>query len=272
MYSEILVPLDGSAMSARALPVGVALGKAMDSPVRALSIASAADAEDRRHAVTGQVAAFTGVEAEVVETDAAVADVLAERIEDGPGTLACISTVGHSHTGAALGSTSEALLHSTFGPLVLVGPSCSTDFELSGRILATVDGSGFSEAVVPVATSWAIAFGLDMEIIEVHDPSAGAAFRSSGGADLGTESSHVHSVAADVRKELGREVDFDVLHNRHPERAIVEHALTRDATLLAMATHGKSGLGRLVLGSVTMATVHRAPCPVLTIRPPDLET
>lgn len=272
MYSEILVPLDGSAMSARALPVGVALGKAMDSPVRAISIASASDAEDRRRAVDAQVESFAGVVAEVVETDAAVADVLAERIEDGPGTLACISTVGHSHTGAALGSTSEALLHRTYGPLVLVGPACGTDFELAGRILATVDGSGFSEAVIPVATSWAIAFGLDIEIIEVHDPSAGAAFRSSGGADVGSESSHVHSVAADVRKELGRDVDFDVLHNKNADRAIVDHAESSDAALLAMATHGKSGLGRLVMGSVTMATVHRAPCPVITIRPPDLES
>lgn len=270
MYSEILVPLDGSAMSARALPVGVALGAAMDSPVRAVSVASASEEADRTTAIGAQVAGFDGVDAEVIVSDAAVADVLAELIEKGPGILPCISTVGHSHTGAALGSTSEGLLSRTFGPLVLVGPSCNTDFELAGTILATVDGSSFSEAAVPLATSWAIAFGLDVEIIEVHDPSAGSAFRSTGGADIGSESSHVHSVASDVQREIGRTVNFEVLHNRHPERAIVEHTLSTGAALLTMATHGKSGLGRIVLGSVTMATVHRAPCPVVTIRPPDL--
>ncbi|MEQ8717361.1 MAG: universal stress protein [Acidimicrobiales bacterium] len=270
MYSEILVPLDGSAMSARSLPVAVALGAAMSSPVKAVSIAPPGGEDERSAMIDAQVEGLAGVTAEVVTTDAAVADVLGEMIAENPGTLACISTVGHSHTGAALGSTSEGLLQRTYGPLVLVGPSCNTEFTLSGSILATVDGSDFSEAAVPVATAWAVAFGLDVEIIEVHDPDAGSAFRSTGGADVGSESGHVQSIASDVRRELGRDVNFEVLHNRHAEHAIVEHALASKAALLAMATHGKSGLGRLVLGSVTMATVHRAPCPVITIRPPDL--
>lgn len=51
----------------------------------------------------------------------------------------------------------------------------------------------------------------------------------------------------------------------HPARDIVEHA-EGHADLIVMATHGRTGLGRLLLGSVTEKVVRRAPCPVFTVR------
>jgi nucleotide-binding universal stress UspA family protein len=52
---------------------------------------------------------------------------------------------------------------------------------------------------------------------------------------------------------------------------IVELAETLDASMIAMGTHGRTGLARVALGSVTMAVAHRAPCPVLTVRPAHLD-
>jgi universal stress protein A len=52
-----------------------------------------------------------------------------------------------------------------------------------------------------------------------------------------------------------------------PYDNIIEVAGAEDVALIVMATHGRTGLGRLVLGSVAERVVRTAPCPVLTIRP-----
>jgi nucleotide-binding universal stress UspA family protein len=55
--------------------------------------------------------------------------------------------------------------------------------------------------------------------------------------------------------------------SRHPADEILELGGAQHASLIAMATHGRTGLERVAVGSVTMAVVHRAPLPVLTLRP-----
>ena len=49
-------------------------------------------------------------------------------------------------------------------------------------------------------------------------------------------------------------------------RLILEAAQTLGADLIVMSTHGRSGLGRALLGSVAEAVTHRAPVPVLLVR------
>ena len=51
-----------------------------------------------------------------------------------------------------------------------------------------------------------------------------------------------------------------------PEIAVVEAARTYDSCLIVMGTHGRSGLKRALLGSVSDAVIHQASCPVLTVR------
>jgi nucleotide-binding universal stress UspA family protein len=54
----------------------------------------------------------------------------------------------------------------------------------------------------------------------------------------------------------------------HPAGAIVAYARELPATLLALTTRARHGLGRVALGSVAMDVVHRSPCPVLVVRVP----
>jgi nucleotide-binding universal stress UspA family protein len=60
----------------------------------------------------------------------------------------------------------------------------------------------------------------------------------------------------------------------HPADAIVQYAQNKDhgIDLIAMGTHGRTGLSRLLMGSVAEAVVRRAPCPVLTIKQPAAKT
>lgn len=52
----------------------------------------------------------------------------------------------------------------------------------------------------------------------------------------------------------------------HPATRILEHAAEVGADVIAMGTHGRSGLDRLLLGSTAERVVSAAPCPVLTVR------
>ncbi len=51
-----------------------------------------------------------------------------------------------------------------------------------------------------------------------------------------------------------------------PAMVIERLAKEREVDLIAMGTHGRSGLRELMLGSVAKRVVQRAPCPVLTVR------
>jgi nucleotide-binding universal stress UspA family protein len=53
-----------------------------------------------------------------------------------------------------------------------------------------------------------------------------------------------------------------------PVASIVKEAETRGADLIVMGTHGRRGMGHLLLGSVAERVVRLAPCPVLTVREP----
>lgn len=65
--------------------------------------------------------------------------------------------------------------------------------------------------------------------------------------------------AADVQTK-------DLLLNGWPPEAIVKAAATESADVIVMGTHGRTGLRRLMLGSVAQQVVALAPCPVVTIR------
>jgi universal stress protein A len=68
--------------------------------------------------------------------------------------------------------------------------------------------------------------------------------------------------AQDVKVEVVRRVVRGI-----PYRTIVEVAEAEKVDLIVMATHGRTGLSHLVMGSVAERVVRTAPCPVLTIRP-----
>jgi nucleotide-binding universal stress UspA family protein len=56
-----------------------------------------------------------------------------------------------------------------------------------------------------------------------------------------------------------------------PATVLVETAQETEADLMVMGTHGRSGLTRLVMGSVAEDVLRRAPCPVMTVREPIAE-
>jgi nucleotide-binding universal stress UspA family protein len=73
----------------------------------------------------------------------------------------------------------------------------------------------------------------------------------------------IEELAAKLRHS-GITIDTVTCH-LEPMEAILDHARSVGADLIAMGTHGRSGLNRLIFGSVAERVVASAPCPVLTV-------
>ena len=73
-------------------------------------------------------------------------------------------------------------------------------------------------------------------------------------------------LASELRVDLGRGVEWRVVHGRAPAEALATFARDIGASVITMGTHTGTGLTRLAVGSVCAATVHSAPCPVLVHR------
>ncbi|RMF85226.1 MAG: universal stress protein [Nitrospinota bacterium] len=76
--------------------------------------------------------------------------------------------------------------------------------------------------------------------------------------------------AAIVTEETKRGIRIrPLIYSGKPAQEIVQAAMLHDIDLIVIATHGRTGLAHVLLGSVAEKVVRFAPCPVLTIKHPD---
>ncbi len=95
-------------------------------------------------------------------------------------------------------------------------------------------------------------------------PMAAAARNRDIEAELAAIRARVDEIAASVRAELpAADVETAVLRGECPEAVIASLAAVRGAQFIAMASHGRTGLSRLLLGSVTESVIRRASTPVI---------
>jgi len=141
------------------------------------------------------------------------------------------------------------------------------------RILIPLDGSPLAEKALEVAEPLALAGGLELLLLRVVPvaPPLVVEGRMIMTADevaaMERRDAEVYlaMVAAGLRAR-GLRVRR-LLRVGDPARAILAAAEAERATLIAMATHGRGGLGRLLFGSVTARVMRASPIPVLTVRP-----
>lgn len=136
------------------------------------------------------------------------------------------------------------------------------------RILIPTDGSAAASAAVETALDLAEAHDATVQALYVIEPvytDAGSnqvteALTSKGErtvAELGEKArSRDLSATTDVRKGT-------------PHEEILTFADTNDSDVIVMGTHGRTGLGRYLVGSVTQKVVRLADIPVLTVKRPE---
>jgi len=140
------------------------------------------------------------------------------------------------------------------------------------RVLIPLDGSELAETILPFAERIAGPLDAEVLLLSVVEPMSAVA-GLAGGAVVGPDALFLRQMEA--KKYLGEvaaRLEAKGLRVRTllglgmPAGEIVEFAKAERADLIAMTTHGRSGLRRVVFGSVAEAVLRTAPVPVLMIR------
>lgn len=140
------------------------------------------------------------------------------------------------------------------------------------RILCASDFSPASRPAVKLATEMARAFDADLMLFHAYQVSAPMS------AEGPLPPAVVDTVARDAHDQARRKLDAlaestkgrrtrssTLLAEGSPAEAIVTAAKRKRANLIVLGTRGRSGLGRMLMGSVAESVVRTAPCPVLTV-------
>lgn len=174
-----------------------------------------------------------------------------------------VGTHGRGGVGTTLlGSTAVRLVGQPDQPLLAYGPGAAPPTEIS-RVVACVDGSEFSELSLKEGARWARALGTTLWIIQVVPPGLPQYVTPY-------ESSYVHNLSKELNGS-GIKIEWEVLHSLTPARSILNAFGEDPSNMVVMATHGRRGLQRLLLGSVATEVVREAWGPVALIGPaPDL--
>lgn len=138
------------------------------------------------------------------------------------------------------------------------------------RVLAPVDLSEQSEMVVDHAVALSEAYAAPLDLLHVVEE---AAYPNVYGIDPLTPAlPNVQDRAREALETLAAQIDLrtdpvnvHVLAG-HAAHDIVDFAEEHAVDLIVMATHGRTGLERFLIGSVAEKVVRRAPCPVFTLK------
>lgn len=165
-----------------------------------------------------------------------------------------------------IGSVTAGVVRRALRPVYLCGPRYNSLVHQRVEVLAVcVDGSTLSEQILPYAAALAKRLGARLQLLQVMEDSAIRKPSALSHADV-MESSYLNALARRVESEQKLEVDWEVLHG-DPADSIVSYLADSHNTMLAMTTHGRSGLSQVVAGSVSHEVLHEACCPVAVLRP-----
>ena len=201
-----------------------------------------------------------------------VADIILERARAGNADLIVMATHGRGPLSRFLaGSVADELIRRAGVPVLLVRPSEKAPEIIPERVLDNIliplDGSALAEQVLEPALDLAQLMEARCSLLRVVESRSSPASRASGGPpEKAQAEAYLEHVAAKVR-EQGVSVRTRVVVARHAVAAILEVAAAQASNLIALATHGRGGLRRLLLGSVADMLVRAAASPVLVYRP-----
>jgi nucleotide-binding universal stress UspA family protein len=140
------------------------------------------------------------------------------------------------------------------------------------NVLFATDFSATSEAALPYATAICRRFRSTLHM--VHVVSEASLLMMTGGVDyvsMGTIYEDAHNEAKDKLEQIAAHFET-IPHRNYVRHGVVWKNLAEiieqnEIDLIVVGTHGRTGLGKLLLGSVAEDILHHASCPVLTVGP-----
>jgi nucleotide-binding universal stress UspA family protein len=278
MFERILVPLDGSENAEIVFPYCADLAAKFASTVTLVTVSEAATVdidhlyrtylEHARGKMRQQLEASMAPDTVTLESDVLFGDPAREILltaEEKDARLILLASHGTSAEGPwLLGHIAAKVLRATKRPVMLirerVREAALQQRRLLRRILVPLDGSEIGEAALCYAVALAEKTSAEIALLEIFEQARG--FGASGARYKIPEDesvrksllSYLDHVAGPI-KNGGLKVSTTVLFGKAADN-IVEYADKNEIDLIALSTHGRSGLGRWVFGNVTDKILH----------------
>ena len=280
-YKKILVAVDGSATSLHAFkealrldtswPVVVSVAPPFEPFGGDVQLVKGQDIQSMLSApcqlALGKAEDLARKPAVSIKTVCAVGEAherIVELAQDEHCDLIVMGPKGHGLIELALiGSVTRRVIGYSPVDVLVIPDKASLAWD---KLLLATDGSGFSRQAAQKALELAQAYGSELAVVSVaHIPPVLLAEAPDTVEMMRREhQSYISAVAAEAEKLNLKAAGF--LREGPPARAITELARHEKASLIVMGSHGRTGLKRLLMGSVTERVIGDAPCPVLVVK------
>jgi nucleotide-binding universal stress UspA family protein len=304
MFKTIVIPVDGSSLGERALPLALDIARRSQGAIRLVSVVtplptqppSTASREEEARRLDQDEVQAAGYQARLRENlvqggweipischveRGSVVDELDSHARGAWADLLVLTTHGRGPFSRAwLGSVADGLLRRTPCPILVIPSTEEEGPEADGstveRILVTLDGSPESREILPIASRLARIFEANLILFRVIPPhfSITSSLASHTRHDFGGQEAEEMAAEEALQAEAeslraqGFSVDTQTLSGVHPAEGILEFSERSGADVVAMTTHGRGGVARLLLGSVADKVIRGGRIPVLLHRAP----
>jgi nucleotide-binding universal stress UspA family protein len=208
------------------------------------------------------------------------AEVIVERARSEPASLIAMATHGLSAIQRwLLGSVTSKVVQSATNPLLLVRPAPVTnpaDEIYLEHVVVPLDGSALAEKIFPHVIAISRKFHMEVNLARVYSTPPRSYIVGDGlyqdvlarerEAIRKEAESYLGAKTEELRAGGLERVVSMALHG-DPAGEIADLASKTRNCLVVMSTHGRSGVGRWVLGSVAEKVIHHSKDPVLVVRP-----
>lgn len=290
-FKHILVPLDGSDLAERAIQPALTIAQAMASrlvlfravPQLALMAADPQLFEEMGRMGTDEAKAYlrtvraalppTEVLVETVSETGAPADAIVRYAESHGVDLIIMSSHGRTGLGRwVYGSVAERVLREASCATAIICAANTVNMFENRRLLVPLDGSELAERALAPASALAENVCTELYLLRVT-PSAHVPLETEAMEQVFDEIEHQERDEAErylqqqYQKLPDAHLFFDVaVAQRSVADTIIDYVQAHNIDLIVMSSHGRTGLDRVVFGSVTEKVLRGACCATLVIR------
>jgi len=299
MYRVIMVPTDGSGFDREAIRVALRIADRTAARVRLVRVLAtgtffgvAAEGtplplDVSRSERDSALSELYSLAAECRATSKAdicvdlhagpISDVLQGYARRNDVDLIVMSTHGRNGISRlSLGSVTDSLIRHTTIPVLVVKPPTSylnpQVVEGFKRIIVPLDGSVLAEQILPRVLTLAKLEDAEITLLNVLVPQSYSQKEIADPVlpwwekDVATAQTYLFRIAAELRRD-GLSVTTDIVIAENVANAIRDFASREKADLIAIATHGRGGLARMLRGSVADAIMHSGRMSMLVLKP-----
>jgi nucleotide-binding universal stress UspA family protein len=230
----------------------------------------------------GKVAEVAARSTPTALLDGDVPDALCQEAIRSDSDLIVMSTHGRGGlTRMWLGSVADAVVRQSSTPVLLIRPPEGEEPFLEvekpkiRRILIPLEGSALSEAAIEPALELGALFGASFTLLRVISfPIVAGSYLpetlQTNRSILDEAEKEARAYLQQVRSSLddgSRQIDTEIVVSQQPARGILNYASANNVDLVSIATHGRGGVERTLLGSTADKVIRGAHTPILIVRP-----